>query len=163
MLVTSGRVWWVVLVGLVAACGGAKSPAADGAPAAGSVAGAGDLSPFELEHGIGPVKAAVTLGALDQGQAGKGEEVFKAKCTACHKLGEKYVGPALGEVLTRRTPTYVMNMILNPNEMVERHPVAKDLLAQYMTMMANQGLSVDDARAVVEYLRTQAKGTVKTQ
>lgn len=161
MLATRGRVRWVVMVGLATACGGSKSPATDGAPAAS--ASASDLSPFELEHGIGPVKAPVTLGPLDKGLEEKGEDVFKAKCTACHKIGEKYVGPALGEVLTRRTPTYVMNMILNPNEMVERHPVAKDLLAQYMTMMANQGLSVDDARAVVEYLRTQAKGTVKTQ
>jgi cytochrome c len=54
-----------------------------------------------------------------------------------------------------------MNMILNPQEMVERHPVAKQLLAERMTFMANQNLSVEDARAVLEYLRTQAKSAPK--
>ena len=34
--------------------------------------------------------------------ADSGLTVFTGRCTACHKLGEKYVGPALGEVLTRR-------------------------------------------------------------
>jgi hypothetical protein len=54
-----------------------------------------------------------------------------------------------------------MNMILNPMEMVERHPVAKQLLAEHMTFMANQNLTVDDARAVLEYLRTQAPAQPK--
>lgn len=165
MRVLNGRGWWLALAGGLAACGGTKAGGEGaGSPPANGVAGAtSDLSAFELQHGIGPVKEAVVLAAPDKALAERGEGVFKAKCTACHKTAEKYIGPELGEVLTRRTPTYVMNMMLNPNEMVERHPVAKDLLAEYMTMMANQGLTVEEARAIVEYLRTQAKGTVKTQ
>jgi hypothetical protein len=50
-----------------------------------------------------------------------------------------------------------MNMILNPQEMVERHPVAKQLLAEHMTFMPNQGLTREDARLVLEYLREEAK------
>ena len=49
-----------------------------------------------------------------------------------------------------------MNMVLNPQEMVERHPVAKKLLAEHMTSMPNQGLTPDEARQVVEYLRHEA-------
>ena len=152
----------ITVVAVLAGCGGkdgggsAVSPPAVGAPAS-------DLSAFQLEHGIGPMTEVVTLGALDKSLADSGQKVFGAKCTACHKVGETYIGPALGEVLTRRSPTYVMNMILNPNEMVERHPVAKQLLAEAMTLMANQGLTTGEARAVVEYFRTQATGTVKTQ
>jgi len=41
--------------------------------------------------------------------------------------------------------------------------VGKQLLAEHMTFMANQGITVEEARAIVEYLRTQATGTVKTQ
>jgi len=122
-----------------------------------------DLTPFQLEHGIGPVTDAVVLGPLDQALADLGQTTFETKCSACHKMGEKYVGPALGEVTTRRSPTFIMNMILNPMEMVERHPVGKQLLAEHMTFMANQGATVEEARAIVEYLRTQATGTVKTQ
>ncbi len=150
----------VAVMTMAAGCGG-KDNAGAAPPAAGALAS--DLTPFQLEHGIGPVTDVLVLGVLDQGLADSGQKVFGAKCTACHKMAEKYVGPALGEVLTRRSPTYAMNMILNPNEMVERHPVAKQLLAEAMTMMANQGLTTGEARAVVEYLRTQATGTVKTQ
>ena len=150
----------VMVVWAGAGCGGKDRGGSASPPAA---AAASDLTPFQLEHGIGPVTEVVTLGALDKSLADSGQVVFGAKCTACHKIAEKYIGPALGEVLTRRSPTYVMNMILTPNEMVERHPVAKQLLAEAMTLMANQGLTTGEARAVVEYFRTQATGTVKTQ
>jgi cytochrome c len=120
-----------------------------------------DLTAFELENGIGPVKEKIELGPLDRALADKGKAVFEAKCSMCHKIDTLYIGPALGEVTTRRTPAYIMNMILNPQEMVERHPVAKQLLAERMTFMANQNLSIEDARAVLEYLRTQAKNAAK--
>jgi hypothetical protein len=47
--------------------------------------------------------------------------------------------------------------------MTERHPEAKALLVKYTTPMVKLVTSTDDARAIVEYLRTQAKGTVRTQ
>jgi len=151
----------VAVSSLAVACGGGDK-AAQAAPASAPAAGS-DLSAFEVEHGIGPVKEALVLGAVDPALVAQGKTVFEGKCTACHKMAEKYVGPALGEVTTRRSPTFIMNMILNPQEMVERHPVGKQLLAEHMTFMANQGITVEEARAIVEYLRTQATGTVKTQ
>lgn len=120
-----------------------------------------ELSAFELENGIGPVKEKVELGALNRALADSGKALFEAKCSMCHKIDTLYIGPALGEVTTRRTPAYIMNMILNPQEMVERHPVAKQLLAERMTFMANQNLKREEARAVVEYLRTQSKAAPK--
>ena len=119
------------------------------------------LSAFELENGIGPVKEKVELGPIDPALADKGKGVFETKCSMCHKMDSTYVGPALREVTTRRTPAFIMNMILNPQEMVEHHPVAKQLLAERMSFMANQNLSLEDARAVLEYLRTLAKGAPK--
>ena len=116
----------------------------------------GGLTAFEVENGIGPIKEAIVVGPIDSKLASQGEQIFTTKCSACHKLGEKYVGPALGQVTQRRTPTYVMNMMLNPQEMYERHPVAKDLLAQYMTQMPNLSLTGEEARAIVEYLMQQA-------
>lgn len=154
-----GRFGTGLAVALALACGGGE-----GGEGARDEAGhqeeakEGELSAFELEHGIGPIKERLTLGPIDAGLAATGKGIFELKCTACHKMGEKYVGPALGEVTTRRSPEYVMNMILNPMEMVEHHPVAKQLLAEHMTFMANQNLTVEEARAVLEYLRTQAKG-----
>ena len=46
-------------------------------------------------------------------------------------------------------------MILNPEEMVKNDPLAKDLLIEFNgSPMANQNLTQEEARAVLEYLRT---------
>ncbi len=90
---------------------------------------------------------------IDAAMAARGEGIFTTKCAACHKLGERYVGPPLGEVLARRTPAFVMNMILNPEEMIQKHPEVRALLAQYANAMPNQNVNEDEARAILEYLR----------
>lgn len=114
------------------------------------------LTAFEKEHGIGPVTEEIKLpDSIEEELAEKGEEIFETKCSACHKMSERYVGPALGDVLDRRSPTYVMNMILNPDEMVKKHPEARKKLAEFMTPMPDQNLSREEARAVVEYLRSE--------
>jgi cytochrome c1 len=96
-------------------------------------------------------------GSIDKGMAKSGHEVFEQKCSSCHKMDERYVGPPLGDVLARRSPTFVMNMVLNPQTMVEKHPVSKKLLAEFLLMMPNQNLTPDEARQVLEYLRSQQK------
>ncbi len=112
------------------------------------------LSDFELQHGIGPIKEEIKLPAtIDVALARKGEEYFRTKCTGCHKLTQRYVGPPLRGITSFRSPTYIMNMILNPQEMVQKHPVAKGLLAQYLTIMSPQGVNPEIARAILEYLR----------
>ncbi len=148
---------WITIGALLAlaACGGGEAPAP--AASGGGAAPGSDLTAFQLEHGIGPVTEPVTLGPIDRGMAAAGQAVFEVKCSACHKMAERYVGPALGEITTQQSPAFILNMILNPQEMVERHPVGKALLAEYMTFMPNQGLTQDEARQVLEYLRTQAK------
>ena len=145
----------VALVAL-AGCGGDKGQAETGTPAAAAPAAAsGDLTCFELGNGNGPVTEAIPATPIDGALAETGEKVFEEKCSACHKLEERYVGPALGGVTQRRSLAYVMNMILNPDGMYTRHPEAKKLLAEYLTQMPNQGLSREDARAVVEHLRKE--------
>ena len=126
-------------------------------PAAGS-----DLTPFQLEHGIGPVTEAIVLGPVSHELAEAGEKLFTTKCSACHKMVDKYVGPPLGEVTTRRSPAFIMNQVLNPEGMYTRHPVVKQLLGEYMTQMPNQGLTQEEARKVLEYLRTQSHPTGST-
>ncbi len=104
--------------------------------------------------GIGPI-SSVELGDIDDALVEKGKEIFKANCTACHKIKKRFVGPALQGITERRSPEWVMNMILNPEEMVEKDPIAKALQAEYSSPMANQSLSEDEARAIFEYLRTK--------
>lgn len=113
------------------------------------------LTADQIKNGIGPI-SSVNLGDPDPALAESGQAIFQTKCSACHKMDARYVGPALGDVLTKRSPEFVMNMMLNPAEMVEKHPEVKALLAQYLTPMPNQNLTEEDARAVLEYLRLQA-------
>lgn len=112
------------------------------------------LSEFELKHGIGPIKEPLQLGPIDPDLVARGKEIFDVKCSACHKLFSRWVGPPLGDVLEKRTPEFVMNMILNPDEMIKKHPEVKDLLREYLTVMTFQNVTVDDARAILEYLRS---------
>ena len=144
----------LLLIALVlAACGGKSEQASQ--PAAAAAAG-GELTPFQLEHGIGPVTEVVTVGPIDQAMAEQGEKLFEVKCGACHKMTERYVGPPLGDVTVRKSPAFIMNQILDPEGMYNKHPEVKKLLGEYMTQMPNLGLTQEQARQVVEYLRTQA-------
>ncbi len=115
------------------------------------------LTEFELTNGLGPIKQKIALAGIDDAQATAGEAIFGTKCGACHKLDERLVGPPLREVTKRRTPEYVMNMILNPDEMTHKHPVAMDLVKQYFTYMTFQNVTQSDARAILEYLRKSAE------
>ena len=137
----------LALLVFIGACGG-KETESSSAAAPGS-----DLTAFQLEHGIGPVTEVMTLASIDEALADSGAALFNTKCAACHKLDERYVGPALREVTLRRSPAYIVNMIINPDEMIKSHPEARLLLAEYMTMMPNQNITMADARALLEYLR----------
>ena len=110
---------------------------------------------WENSFGIGPVKNLELPSEVDDELVEKGKEVYEIKCTACHKLDKRFIGPAPKDIFKRRTPAWVMNMILNPEEMVQKDPIAKQLLIEYNgSPMANQNLTEQEARAIVEYFRT---------
>jgi len=104
--------------------------------------------------GLGPIKS-VTLGALDQTMADNGQKLFKTKCSSCHRTNRKFIGPNPTGVLKRRSPEWVMNMIMNPDEMVKNDPIARQLFIKFNgSPMANQNLTKEETRAVLEYFRT---------
>ena len=67
-------------------------------------------------------------------------------------MEQRYVGPAIAGVTQRRTPEWIMNMIVNPVEMTQKDPVAKAMLAEYMTQMSVNATE-EEARALLEYFR----------
>lgn len=111
------------------------------------------LTDWQLENGFGPIKKRLNLGPIDKSMAADGEKIFESKCASCHKLDERYTGPAQRDVLQRVTPEFFMNTVLNPDENLEKHPHSKKMLAEYMTKMTNQNVSLKDARALLEYFR----------
>jgi len=108
-----------------------------------------------LDKGIGPINLVDITAEVNPTMATDGESVYNAKCTACHKMGKRYIGPDLTGVTTRRTPEWIMNMILNPEEMLAKNEIAKKLIAEYNAPMANQNLTEAEARSILEFFRTQ--------
>jgi mono/diheme cytochrome c family protein len=104
-------------------------------------------------QGIGPISKLELSGSIDSSMADKGKQIFEMKCSACHKFEERVVGPALKDITKRRTPEWIMNMILNPVEMTQKDTVAQDLLAEYLTQMTFQNISETEAREILEYFR----------
>ncbi len=105
--------------------------------------------------GVGPIQAISLDENIDSEMATQGKEVYDQLCLACHRIGKKFIGPAPNGILERRSPEWVMNMMLNPELMVKEDPLAKELLIEFNgSPMANQGLTEDQARAVLEYFRT---------
>jgi cytochrome c oxidase cbb3-type subunit 3 len=106
------------------------------------------------DKGVGPITELV-LGEIDQSLVTTGKNLFVTKCSACHKIDKRFVGPGLRGVTERRSPEWIMNMILDPDKMVKENPAAKQLLAEYLSPMANQSLTETEARAILEYFRTE--------
>ena len=131
------------------ACGGGEKEAKPANP--------DGLTDFQMENGIGPIIEKIELGEINTEMAKTGEETYKLKCAACHKLDERFVGPAQRYTVDRRTPEYILNMILNPDEMTKKHPTGKTMLAEYLAPMTNMNLTLEQAKEVLEYLRTIAK------
>ncbi len=102
--------------------------------------------------GVGPVDH-VDLASLDESREDSGAKLFQEKCSACHKLSERYIGPALTGVTERRQPEWILNMILNPEVMVAQDPTAKALLAEFIAPMANQHLTREEAECILVYFR----------
>ena len=102
------------------------------------------------DRGVGPVDH-VDIATLDAAKALAGAELFPVKCSACHKLDERYIGPALAGVTKRRQPEWILNMILNPEKMILQDPTAKALLAEYIAPMANQHLTREEAESILAY------------
>ena len=114
-----------------------------------------DINAATLNNkGIGPIKN-ITLSAIDDQLVAKGKVIYKTNCSACHKFKKRYIGPALKGITKRRSPEWIMNMILNPDEMLKKDPVGKALIKEYNAPMANQQLKESDVRAILEYFRTK--------
>jgi mono/diheme cytochrome c family protein len=143
-----------IIAAVISSCGGDGKKSEKVAPKEEviEVVAVEEIDPMQ-NKGIGPIKN-ITLDAINEGKVAEGKVLFKSKCSACHKMSKRFVGPGLAGVTERRSPEWIMNMILNPEVMVSEDPIAKDLLATYMSPMANQSLTEDEARLILEYFRT---------
>ncbi|PZF74765.1 c-type cytochrome [Taibaiella soli] len=92
---------------------------------------------------------------LDQQMITAGKSIYDIKCGSCHKLtSEKLVGPGWKGVTDRRRPEWIMNFVTNTDEMINKDAQAQAMLEVCMVRMPNQNLSDNDARNVLEFMRS---------
>lgn len=153
--------WWLfslLMTGFLLAgtwaCSGGDEPAGGDSSPPGSKTSI-EASDASSSLGVGPIQEPLNLPpSIDDALAQKGEQIFQAKCVACHKLDERFVGPPLRGVTRRRRPEWIMNMILNPEGMIREDPIARQMVQEYNgAIMANQGLTEEEARALLEFFR----------
>ncbi|NAY91869.1 c-type cytochrome [Muricauda sp. JGD-17] len=149
------------LASLVMGCGGKKEKKEDGFEVSRTKteekqAQTSEGVPVDLDNkGVGPIKNVDFPEEIDAEMAARGEATFNAICVACHMVDQRMIGPAMKGVYERRSPEWVMNMILNPDGMLKEDPIAKALLKEYNNaIMLNQNLTEEEARDLAEYLRT---------
>lgn len=107
------------------------------------------------DKGVGQIKSITLDAAINTEMAAAGEALYKTNCTACHKIEKRFIGPSPKGILERRSPEWIMNMILDPKLMTEEDQCAKDLLVEFNgAAMSNQNLTVEQTRSILEYFRT---------
>ena len=96
-----------------------------------------------------------------QGDAAKGEALFKSKCTTCHKLDQRLIGPALGPQLESETDDKWLTKWIQNNQALI---AAKDQKALKIYNEYNQSamtvfgdLSDGDVSNIIAYVRTEYK------
>lgn len=155
------RILLAVLGTFIMSCGGKKDEKKDGFEVnrtkkiekkevvSGSV-------PVDLNNkGIGPITEMTFPEEIDTEMAARGEAQFNTICVACHMVDQRMIGPPMRGLYERRSPEWVMNMMLNPDGMLKDDPIAKALLKEYNNaIMLNQNLTEEQARELAEYLRT---------
>lgn len=105
--------------------------------------------------GVGNIKSLKLDATIDNDMVERGAALFKTNCTACHKTDKRFIGPNPTGIMERRSPEWIMNMILDPKLMTEEDQCAKDLLVEFNgAAMANQNLTEEQARDILEYFRT---------
>jgi len=107
-------------------------------------------------HGVEQKEGDITLSnPLDKVMVDAGKATYDLKCQSCHKLTEeKLVGPGWKDVTKRRKPLWIVNMITNVDMMLETDPEAQKLLEQCMVRMPNQNITKDEARQLIEFMRS---------
>jgi mono/diheme cytochrome c family protein len=139
----------LTVAALVAAlgCGGSKS---EDQAAAAAPAGSGTLA-ANSKYDRGPRAGE---NPANEALAEQGEKLFQTKgCSACHTFGKRGTGPDLAGVTMRRTAQWMENQILHPDVMTKEDPISHRLMGEFALQMPNQGLTPDEAHAVIEYFK----------
>lgn len=142
----------VLMLLIFASCGGGGQEQASGE--ASQPESMVEKEPEASPKGIGAVQNVELTDPLNDGMIASGKAIYEMKCSACHKLtDQRVVGPGWAGITNKRAPEWIMNMITNVDVMLAEDPEAQKLLEECLTRMPNQGVSIGDARDILEFMR----------
>jgi mono/diheme cytochrome c family protein len=132
-----------------------STPSATSAPSHPESAAAASATPAVSKYDSGP-RASET--AVDEGQAAKGKMLFTARgCIACHAFGKVLTCPDLVGVPHQRSAEWMTQQILHPDVMVKEDPITMELRTHYKLPMTNQNVKPDEAKELIEYIKSMDK------
>jgi mono/diheme cytochrome c family protein len=105
--------------------------------------------------------AILGFSAHAQGDATKGEALFKANCTTCHKIESQLIGPALGPLVTAETDDKWLTKWVENNQalIAAKDPKALKIYNQFnqqgMTVFGS--LTDGDVANILAYIRADWK------
>lgn len=97
--------------------------------------------------------SANSLFAAIDGEAGK--TIFKNRCSSCHKVDKKLVGPPLSDISKRRKEEWIISFVKNSSELIQSGDAeAVAVYNQYAQalMPPHTDLTDDDVRSILKYI-----------
>src|SRR5690606_36222815 len=114
-----------------------------------------DLGRFAKSISVSSVVIfAVTMSSSAQ-DAKEGAALFKANCTACHKVDRRLTGPALAGMTERYSEEWLIKWIRNSQALIASgDPVANQIFEDYnrVAMPAFSQLSDDQTKSIIAYV-----------
>lgn len=103
-------------------------------------------------NGIGPIEK-LELKPIKDSLMKHGKTIFDLKCSKCHTMEYKNTGPDISDILWTRNPEWVMNFMLNKDEMLLKDSFAIKTKLQYQTDCTIQLENKEEGLAILEYFR----------
>ncbi len=109
-----------------------------------------------------PILLTIVLAFGFGANAQDGEKVFKANCSACHKMGMRLVGPDLTGVTERRSEEWIASFVRNSQKMVADGDADAVAIFEEFNKVPMTSFNLNDAdmSALIAYLGASGKPTV---
>lgn len=120
--------------------------------------------PYNAKLGVGKYTSVNVKAEIDSVLSKKGDDLYMLKCASCHDLSDKIiVGPGWHEITKRRDLAWLMNLMTNTEEMLEKDPELKRQIDTFKTQMPDFGLTEKEALAILEFMRMNDSGLVERE
>ncbi|GEO09067.1 PQQ-dependent sugar dehydrogenase [Segetibacter aerophilus] len=94
--------------------------------------------------------------AEDSTRVAKGESLFNQNCTGCHSFRQDGIGPNLGGLTAKVSPSWIERFIKNPQKTIKAGDKrGQQLLKKYKVVMPSFALKEDEMKSVLAFLSTK--------